>query len=493
MKYQYNNSGKRADLTGNRLLMCMILFLMSLTAVAQQPAQNKKPANKMSVKIDAGKNIGVIRPLHGGNLGPVSPLRIVNLSDYFRRCKIPVVRLHDAPWFTSYAVDITTIFRDFNADASKEENYDFRQTDDYIDSILATGAEIVYRLGESIEWTKRSYNVNPPKDFKKWAEICCNIIRHYNEGWANGFHHKIKYWEIWNEPDMEKPTWTGTRQQFFDLYKITSQAIKQQFPEVEVGGPAVAIPLIEKDGKFTPSEFTSAFLNFCQKESVPLDFFSWHTYSQDPWELSHRPTFIREVLDKHQFTKTKSFLNEWNYTPPGFSWAQGEIRARSFENQSSVMGGAFLANVLMLLQDEPIDMANYYMTSAGMYGLFSDFGVPHKSSFAFEAFSDLVNHTPTRLEAQYDKKDSLVICAGTNAEKNKIAVLVSNFSPKTQNVEFTILNNFLTGPVKYALYVVDETHNFSKVKEYTVQPKETLQISEKIKGPSVALLQLVKG
>ena len=28
-----------------------------------------------------------------------------------------------------------------------------------------------------------------------------NVIKHYNSGWANGYHYNIKYWEIWNEPD----------------------------------------------------------------------------------------------------------------------------------------------------------------------------------------------------------------------------------------------------------------------------------------------------
>jgi len=48
--------------------------------------------------------------------------------------------------------------------------------------------------------TYKKHNV-PPKDFNKWARICVNIIRHYNDGWAGGYHWGIKYWEVWNEPD----------------------------------------------------------------------------------------------------------------------------------------------------------------------------------------------------------------------------------------------------------------------------------------------------
>jgi hypothetical protein len=40
----------------------------------------------------------------------------------------------------------------------------------------------------------------PPRDHDHWADICINIIRHYNEGWANGFHLNLDYWHIWEEP-----------------------------------------------------------------------------------------------------------------------------------------------------------------------------------------------------------------------------------------------------------------------------------------------------
>ncbi len=483
MKYQINY--RKAELI-------VFFFLITAAGFSQQVPKSKPAPATPVIEVDAGNSNGVIRRLQGGNLGPVSPLRLLNLSDYFRECKIPFVRVHDAVWFSSYSVDITTIFRDFKADASREENYDFRQTDEYIDSILATGADIIYRLGESIEWTADRYNVNPPKDFSKWAAICCNIIRHYNEGWARGYHHKIRYWEIWNEPDNGRATWTGTQEQFFDLYKITAREIRRQFPDVAVGGPAIAIPLIRKNGEYAPSDFTERFLDLCQRDSIPLDFFSWHNYNENPWELAHMPTPIRQLLDRHHLFHTKSFFDEWNYTPPGFSWAQGETREKSFADQSSVKGGAFLANVLMLMQDEPVDMANYYTTTAGMYGLFSDFGVPHKSAYAFKAFSALVNHTPVRLETSYKKSDSLVVCAGTNEDRTRVAILVSNFTARSKKAEFRVENNFLSGPLRFEMYAVDESHNFSKVREYTVTGTKTLRIPQEIKGPSVVLLQWEK-
>ena len=59
--------------------------------------------------------------------------------------------------------------------------------------------------------------MHPPADAAKWAAICVGIIRHYNEGWANGFHHGIRYWEIWNEPENRPAMWTGTDEDYLAL------------------------------------------------------------------------------------------------------------------------------------------------------------------------------------------------------------------------------------------------------------------------------------
>ena len=49
----------------------------------------------------------------------------------------------------------------------------------------------------------KPYHTFPPKDPEKWARICEHIIRHYTEGWADGYHYNIRYWEIWNEPEVQ--------------------------------------------------------------------------------------------------------------------------------------------------------------------------------------------------------------------------------------------------------------------------------------------------
>jgi hypothetical protein len=461
-------------------------------------AQKASPA-RTGVNIDMADSIGTIRPLHGGNLGPVSALKVLDFTDFFKECKIPLIRLHDAPWFNTYAVDISTIFRDFREDPSDPDNYDFRQTDDYIAAVLNSGAKIMYRLGESIEWTKRKYNVNPPKDFEKWAAICCGIIRHYNEGWANGFHYNIKYWEIWNEPDGKPKdstapsTWMGSPEQYYELYGTAARAIKKSFPDIKVGGPVVARPITYKNGKDVVAGFVTGFLDYCRKNSLPLDFFSWHRYDHNPWKLAQLPAMMRETLDQHGFTGTESILDEWNYTPPSTIWAtypRGEERVKWYNQQTSAKGGAFLADVLMLLQDEPVDQTTFYTTTNGAYGLFSDLGEIHKYAYAFKAFAWLVNNTPVRLKTSHDKNDSLVICAGANKDRTEANILISNFTGSSKEMDIRLDHSFFDRPVKYELYAVDEKNSLTMIKSAQLKKSGTIRLTEKINGPAVLLLKL---
>jgi len=137
------------------------------------------------------------------------------------------------------SADNPCLFPDFSRDPEDPASYDFTLTDEYIKAIYAAGTKVFYRLGVSIEHAVKKYEIVPPKDYDRWARICAGIIRHYNKGWADGFHYGIEYWEIWNVPE-NPPMWTGTKEEYFDLYVRTAKHLKALFPGIKVGGYAGA-------------------------------------------------------------------------------------------------------------------------------------------------------------------------------------------------------------------------------------------------------------
>lgn len=193
----------------------------------------------VKIHIDFNKTIGKIKPMHAVNNSPAGSKvrKSMNNFDTFKAAGIPYVRTHDASFFSDYGgehtVDVHRIFKNFNADETLPESYSFQSTDLYLSDIETVGSKVFFRLGTSIEHGQKS-GTFPPSDFIKWARICEHIIRHYTEGWANGFHMNIEYWEIWNEPecmnaDGSNPCWQGTSEQFIDFFITSIKHLKKRF------------------------------------------------------------------------------------------------------------------------------------------------------------------------------------------------------------------------------------------------------------------------
>ncbi|MCU6710226.1 hypothetical protein M6D81_16120 [Paenibacillus sp. J5C_2022] len=418
----------------------------------------------MEVTIHADRAIGLFKPVHGVNNGPVTYGSLVDVTDYYVDMGVPLVRLHDPNWPHPREVDMHIIFPDFDKDPADPASYHFTQTDEYMRTVAATGAKILYRLGESIEHTEKKYFVHPPSDYAKWAQICIGIIRHYNHGWADGFHYGIDYWEIWNEPDYSVRMWSGTHEQYYELYETAAKAIKAFDPSLKVGGPAAAGPA---------REFVPEFLAHCRRTEAPLDFFSWHTYTADPQVIARHARHVRGLLDQYGYTGTESHFNEWNYFTGDFGtiWKKGNewLRKDVFDRQKSEEGASFAAHVLSLLQDLPVDYANYYdaQPTALFCGLFDYYGVPQKSFYAFHAFDKLLRHD-VRLACTIGKASDGASCLAGRGGNGDIAVLISHFREEEAEYTVNIAGEGVVPEDRFTIYRIDAERSFEAAESGTV-------------------------
>ena len=362
----------------------------------QKTADLRSDAIAAHIDIQFDKPTGkAIRPLHGVNSGPRNVSFVYDARAQFTQAGFPSVRLHDIeyPFGAGEYVDVPCIFKNFDADESSPENYNFALTDEYIRQTLSVGAKIVYRLGVSIEHAPVKRHTYPPKDFAKWARICEHIIRHYNEGWANGHCWNIEYWEIWNEPDAESTkTWAGTQAQFIEFYAVAARHLKSCFPHLKVGGCG-----------FTGSHphNVSAFLHAVAKKSphVPLDFFSFHCYSCTPEKPLRLWRHFRDVLNEVGYTDTEMALNEWNYMG---SWDKVN-QPIYYPAMKDHRGACYYAAMLCAMQSmSDIATANYFEANVAkeFCGIFNvkemrvsirngTTMTPTKGFYAFKAFGDL--------------------------------------------------------------------------------------------------------
>ena len=324
------------------------------------PLSMVDPTSPVTVSGDVSRIVNKIKIMNAGSGGPVNfsawnnkPAVTVSMQRW-REMRIPYVRNHDVAHLTSYGgphiVDVHMIFPDFSKDPTDPASYDFTLTDRYMQWMQQGNSKVFYRLGASIEHEPKKYGTVVPPDYHKWAVICEHIIRHYNEGWANGFRMGIEYWEIWNEPDLssgaiDKKTWQGTDEQFFEFYRTAATYLKKRFPKLKIGGPAVA-------GR---EPWIKRFLQSISRgERVPLDFFSWHIYTADPESAGARMRKFRAMLDSYGYKDTESILNEWNYVR---TWNN---LSESRKVMDCAKGAAFVSGVMCVGQNSPLDMLMYY-------------------------------------------------------------------------------------------------------------------------------------
>ena len=371
------------------------------------------------LEFDLKKTCGKIKAMHAVNNGPRKKRKKQSISNFdaYKEAKIPYARLHDTAYWTAiggcHLVDVNNIFTDFSKDPYDPASYDFFLTDIYIENIVNAGTEVFYRLGATIEHWEKKYNVIPPEDPKKWAVICEHIIAHYTQGWADGFNFKIEYWEIWNEPDTpdNDSTWTGTKEQFFELYEIAATHLKNRFPNLKIGGPAIS------QSAFGDLTWAGEFVEYMAKRNIPLDFFSWHIYTYTTDENLRMANGVREILDKNGYTETESIVSEWNYIK---DWEENYIY--SIQQIIGIKGAAFECAMMCTSQNSSIDMLMYYdARPSGFNGLFDpDTAQPIKGYYPIKMFSTLYE-LGTQVECKSDMKDIYALGA-TDGKKSAFMI-----------------------------------------------------------------------
>jgi len=423
------------------------------------------------IKVDFSKKLGAVKAMHAVGQPPFrGGFRKFDFSPmaYLRDANIPFSRLHDVGGaFGSYRfVDIPNIFRDFDADENDPKSYDFAFTDVLLKAMAQYELKPIFRLGVTIENQApiKAYRIHPPKDYDKWARICEHIIRHYNEGWADGFNYGIEYWEIWNEPEngvgIENQMWTGTPLQFYKLYDVTAKHLKKCFGDkIKVGGYAASClcgifyhpekygldmtpwPKSERYEKHTfRLNFFLGFMDYITEHNSPIDFFSWHSY-EDVKHTRLQADYINKTLESYGFLGLETHLNEWN-------------NAHALSDHGTARAGAAACAMLCEMQNSPTDMLFYYDARilAGAYGGFFNFytGKATPVYYTFKAFGKMFKGTQTQCSCD---ENGIYTLAAVNGQKK--CILISNYSDVSK--ELCINEKGMS------CYIIDESHSLEKV------------------------------
>jgi len=427
----------------------------------------------MKITADFTRITGKVKPMHGVGQPPLtggSPA----MFHYLGEAGIPYSRLHDVGGWMGGGlyVDIPNLFRDFDADETDPASYDFAFTDRFIGWLMQQRCEPFFRLGVTIENSHmlKSYRIFPPKDYEKWARICEQVVRHYNEGWADGFHYNIKYWEIWNEPDdcwktETSAMWKGTKEDYFRLYEVTANHLKKCFGDsIKVGGYAsCGFYALDSDPECNgmngrkAEKFEEFFIEFfrdfllyisSEEHKAPLDYFSWHVYGDVKLAKKHA-AYCRKMLNRFGFGHVEDILNEWN------ACFEAKKRGTPYAAANSLA-------MMLGMQKETTGMLCYYDARLGPSnygGMFNpDTWEPYLNYYGFKAFN-----TAYRLKNEVENaSDDPAIYTLAAAGEGKAVLLVSNLHDHEVTIDLELTGVDLHNA---KLIRIDGEHRYTETEE----------------------------
>ncbi|AYL95527.1 GH39 family glycosyl hydrolase [Mucilaginibacter celer] len=203
-----------------------------------------------------------------------------------KECGFKYIRMHGL---------LTDDMAVYMEDRNGKPKYNYQYVDVLYDYILSIGMKPFVELGfmpgalasgnNTIFWWRG--NVTPPKDYKKWEGLVRNLAQHFTERYGAD-EVKTWYFEVWNEPNLKGGFWTGSQDDYFKLYQYSAKAIKSVSAAYKVGGPATA-----------GAAWVPEMIDFCYKNSVPIDFISTHAYGVKQGFLDEYGS-TGTVLDKNK-------------------------------------------------------------------------------------------------------------------------------------------------------------------------------------------------
>lgn len=384
-----------------------------------------------------------------------------NHIDKFQSLGIDYVRTHDY----LYAFDHSVIFPDTSMDPINPAAYDFTSTDTCVENIINAGGQVFYRFGESAQYPPDG---QPPANKDKWAQVCVQILKHYNDGWHNGYNYNIQYAEIWNEPDLHD-FWTGDTQEYIEMYRIAANKIKDYDPDIMVGGPAVSNPY--------DRSFMDVFLDSVSTHNLPADFISYHLYYHpNPYYFLYTNEVVREKTNAYGLTDIELINTEWNSYMFNFDlqWEYGMFDA---------LNASTLASALHYMQTSTIGKFFRYAFRNTWFGLVSDDDEWHKPGLAMRSAYDLINGSK-RLQTSGSDSLGKTITAARDTITEQVKILIADNASADTAYQLHFDNIEDGFAYDYQVYRTDSLHKHELISSGNLNNTQT-SIEQNINPPFV--------
>ena len=171
--------------------------------------------------------------------------------------------------------------------------YEFEWLEEIVDNLLAVGVEPFFCLS----FGNQVYMPDVPHESAVgyvplyYGEEGKTAWANYVRSLAERFRGKVRYWEVWNEPNIPQ-FWHPSKPdgaKYAELVKITAAAVREGYPDAKIVGGAMS--------KMDPP-FLEAALKAGMAEEI--DAFSFHPYQSVPEaNLQNMHDLVRRMLAQY--------------------------------------------------------------------------------------------------------------------------------------------------------------------------------------------------
>ncbi|MDB2385344.1 hypothetical protein N9V96_02610 [Polaribacter sp.] len=329
-----------------KTFLLILVITQSLTTFSQKPVKVAATAKGELFEHFWSKSVGAGRANEGLRAGWLEQLEKVQ-----ENCGFEYVRFHGI-----FHDDMFPVF-----EKNGKISYNWQYIDDLFDRMLDLKVKPFVELAYfptilAAENSKTQFwwkaNITPDSSkFGEWHNLVKAFTQHCVDRY--GIDEVLTwYFEVWNEPNLTRGFWDGTKSQYFELYKQSVLAVRSVDERFRVGGPSSSNFVAddrykgekENTGGYTVT-FTAEninelewkgvwiedFLEYCEKEKLPVDFISTHPYPTD-FPLDPRTgkgkdfsrhvfstiediKWLNKVIAKSAYPNAEIHLTEWNTTP----------------------------------------------------------------------------------------------------------------------------------------------------------------------------------
>ncbi len=339
--------------------------------------------------------------------------------------------------------------------------YSFFNTDRIWDFLLSIGMRPFVELGFMPEALASGHdtvfhyrgNITPPRDYDQWSTLVRKLVSHWVDRYGV---EEVRQWffEVWNEPNLPA-FWTGSRDDYFELFRHTFLAIKAVDPSLRVGGPATAT-----------NAWVEEFLDYCAGNDLAADFVSTHIYPTDPLgfegadteeQLSRSPRSL--LRDQASLTRARArgrpvYYTEWNISSNPRDHYHDEPFAAAYAAKVMLETDEFVEGYSFWTFSDLFE-ENYFpsLPFHGGFGLLNIHGIPKPIYRAFQ----LLHHLGTErlpVDGTHETVDAWVV-----RKSGTLTVFLTNHAQPGHEIATQLITvRLANAPAAHSAYIerIDE-------------------------------------